>query len=196
MGRLEQLAAISSRRGARGKVRKEWRDKFQAQSEKIKELEIKLAQAVGAIDVLRGRGLPGVFRARGTHDAGTTYAYGDVVAFNGSSWLAVEDNPGDLPGRGWQLVASCGSRGSRGPRGERGAAAPGLSSISFDSENWTVTTRLSDGSLGPVFPLCLLGEVSLDRANYAVCFRALDGSKFEFSLRGLFEQFYSEVHGG
>ena len=59
------------------------------------------------------------FTLRGTWDAAETYAAGDVVALNGSSFVARSDEPGPCPGGGWQLWAS---RGSRGAPGERGAA--------------------------------------------------------------------------
>jgi hypothetical protein len=70
-----------------------------------------------------------------------------------------------------------------------------LSGIGFDPQSLSVTTRLSDGSLGPQLPLCLLGEVTLDRSTYSICFKANDGSEMKFSLRGLFEQFFDEMKG-
>jgi hypothetical protein len=86
----------------------------------IRELELKLAECVGAINVLRtGKNL----RVRGTFDEGARYEQLDVVAFNGSSFVALEDRPGRCPGPNWQLLASAGRRGERGsvgPRGERG----------------------------------------------------------------------------
>ena len=43
-------------------------------------MELKLAEAIGALDVLRGKGAPGSFNIRGTFDADTVYSYLDVVA--------------------------------------------------------------------------------------------------------------------
>jgi hypothetical protein len=43
-----------------------------------------------------------------------------VVAFNGSEWRAMVDDPGPLPGPGWML----GAKGARGKRGERGPPGP------------------------------------------------------------------------
>jgi hypothetical protein len=40
---------------------------------KIKNLELGLAQANGALDVLRGKGVPGCFHVKGTFDARSTY---------------------------------------------------------------------------------------------------------------------------
>jgi HK97 family phage portal protein len=61
-------------------------------------------------------------RARGLYSATEAYAALDVVAFNGSEWRAVRDDPGPLPGDGWMLGAK-GSRGKRGPAGEVRAQA-------------------------------------------------------------------------
>jgi hypothetical protein len=80
-----------------------------------------LAEAIGALDVLRGKGIPGGLNIRGTYNAGVTYIYGDVVMHGGSSWVATRDRPGP----GWQLLASVGKRGLRGERGPAGA--PGMS---------------------------------------------------------------------
>jgi hypothetical protein len=71
-----------------------------------------------------------------------------------------------------------------------------LSRISFDPQNLSVTTRLSDGSPGPTLPLCLLGEISIDRSAYAICFKANDGTMLRLSVRPLFEQFHTEISGG
>ena len=77
------------------------------------------------------------------------------------------------PGTDWQLLASRGSRGDRGlkgergligPSGERGAAAPTIHAWKIERERYVATPVMSDGSDGP--PL---------------------------ELRGLFEQFFSEV---
>jgi hypothetical protein len=88
---------------------------------RIKALELQLAEARGALNVLRGKEAPGSFNVRGTFDPDTVYNYLDVVAFNGSSWIATRDRPGDLPGPGWQLLSSAGKRGPRGEPGPPGA---------------------------------------------------------------------------
>jgi hypothetical protein len=76
-------------------------DLIEPRLKKIDALELRLAEARGAIDVLRGRGAPGAFRVRGTFDGATTYSYLDVVMHGGSSWVATRDRPGELPGSGW-----------------------------------------------------------------------------------------------
>jgi hypothetical protein len=121
------------------------------------------------------------------------------AAFNGSSWVATRDRHADVPGPGWQLLASAGKRGPRGERGPigyTGADAPRWTSISFDAKRMSFTTRMSDGSLGPEvsFHLILAG-VDVDPATYSVNFKMLDGSELKFSLRGLFEQFFHELKG-
>jgi hypothetical protein len=77
--------------------------------------------------------------------------------------------PGSLR-LGWQLIASQGKRGvagekgERGPRGDAGASGATILGWKIERERYVATPVMSDGSEGP--PL---------------------------ELRGLFEQFFSEV---
>jgi len=117
------------------------------------------------------------FTLRGTYTRDEKYKYLDVVIINGSSFVALEDNPGPCPDSGdWHLLASRGSRGQRGEsgargipglRGERGAAAPAIQSWMIDRVRYTVTPMMSDGSIGSTL-----------------------------ELRGLFEQFQLETNKG
>jgi hypothetical protein len=114
------------------------------------------------------------FTVRGTYDGNEAYKHFDVVMINGSSFVALKDNPGPCPDSGeWHLLASRGSRGQRGAegargimglRGERGAAAPTIQSWMIDRARYTVTPIMSDGSIGS-----------------------------SLELRGLFEQFFTET---
>jgi hypothetical protein len=102
-------------------------NKLAAQVKRIDELELRLATAIGSIDVLRGGGVPGSLHIRGTYDPDTVYNHLDVVAFNGASWVARKDCPGDLPGPHWQLLSAVGKRGPRrepGPPGTPGKRFP------------------------------------------------------------------------
>lgn len=87
-------------------------------------------------------------RIRGTFDASAQYGANDIVALNGSSFVALRDAPGECPGEGWQLVASAGRRGQKGQDGERGErglkgeqGARGASIIagSFDADTMRMT---------------------------------------------------------
>jgi hypothetical protein len=113
------------------------------------------------------------FTVRGTFNETAEYHRLDVVALNGGSFIALKDAPGPCPGSGWQLIASQGKRGVAGEKGERGSPGPkgdpGLSGATIsgwkiDRARYVATPVMSDGSEGP--PL---------------------------ELRGLFEQFFSEV---
>ena len=95
------------------------------------------------------------------------------VALNGGSFIALKDAPGPCPGPGWQLIASQGKRGAAGEKGERGPPGPrgdaGASGVTIrdwkiDRARYVATPVMSDGSEGP-----------------------------QLELRGLFEQFFSEV---
>jgi hypothetical protein len=105
-------------------------------------------------------------RVCGTYDPDTKYRLLNIVALNGSSFIAKRDDPGPCPGEGWQLLASAGRTGGRGERGERGPAGldgrgikgePGTSIVGWDVDqgSYTATPRMSDGTCGP--PLELRG---------------------------------------
>jgi hypothetical protein len=81
------------------------------------------------------------FTVRGTYSGNVEYRCFDVAMVNGSSFVALKNNPGACPGDDWHLLASRGSRGSRGERGpvglggvkgERGEAAPTIRSWELD----------------------------------------------------------------
>jgi hypothetical protein len=63
-----------------------------------------------------------VGEAKGLFDPAAEYLARDVVALNGSAFMAKIDNPGECPGEGWMLLAQRGKRGDKGDRGERGTA--------------------------------------------------------------------------
>jgi hypothetical protein len=88
---------------------------------------------------------------RGAWKGGIDYATLDVVAFNGGSWVALQDAPGACPGDGWQLLASQGKAGKQGPDGQRGERgypgppAPAPTSLAVDDAG-ILTLTLADGS--------------------------------------------------
>jgi hypothetical protein len=106
-------------------------------------------------------------RVCGTYREGETYAYLDIVALNGGSFIARADNPGPCPGDGWQLIASAGRAGKPGPNGERGEkgerglpgqAGPKILGWRIDSERYCAMPLLSDGTEGPPLELRPLFE--------------------------------------
>src|SRR5262249_8422949 len=69
------------------------------------------ARAPGADDwVLIARGGSDAITPQvlGTYQEDVEYHRLDIVALNGSSFIARRDNPGPCPGEGWQLLASAG----------------------------------------------------------------------------------------
>jgi hypothetical protein len=98
-------------------------------------------------------------RVRGTFDLKTNYVSNDVVACNGASFVARQDNPGPCPGPGWQMIAA---QGKRGVAGERGKDAPRIVGWVVDRAAYTVAPRFSDNSLGPVLELRELFAPSQD----------------------------------
>ena len=91
-------------------------------------------------------------RACGLYSATEAYRAMDVVAFNGSEWRAVRDDPGPLPGDGWVLGAKgsrgkpgeAGPKGEKGDRGERGEA--GLGIVAAQVRGWSLFLVCTDGS--------------------------------------------------
>lgn len=58
----------------------------------------------------------------GTFNPDAPYQALDVVQHDGGAWLARQDDPGPIPGDGWQMICSRGSRGKPGDPGPKGAA--------------------------------------------------------------------------
>ena len=101
---------------------------------------------------------------RGTYDS---HARLDVVALNGSSFIARKDKPGACPGEDWQLIVSAGKQGRPGPPGPRGecgskggpgAPAPTILAWKIDRECYRVTPIMSDASEVPAIEMRALFE--------------------------------------
>jgi hypothetical protein len=109
-------------------------------------------------------------RVCGTYSADATYQALDLVMRESSSFIATRDDPGPCPGDGWQMIAcggkrgAAGAKGERGPKGDAGASGVTIRDWKIDRARYVATPVMSDGRDGP--PL---------------------------ELRGLFEQFFSEV---
>lgn len=88
------------------------------------------------------------FSVCGTWSADGDYRAFDVVALNGSSFVARYDVPGVCPGDGWQLLASrgktgaMGSRGDQGERGYPGPPGPTVAALELD-DNGLLTLQLN-----------------------------------------------------
>jgi hypothetical protein len=124
-----------------------------------------LAEVVGTVAAeLRGefaKALAGLRAQRslevtGTYNGSVRYRALDVVALNGASFAAKQDDPGPCPGDGWQLVASQGKRGAAGADGrdgKNGKDAPKITSWLINRESYSVIPIMSDGSRGPPLEL-------------------------------------------
>jgi hypothetical protein len=101
---------------------------------------------------------------RGTYCESEAYGQLDIVALNGSAFVARADDPGPCPGDGWQLIASAGRAGKPGPKGERGErglpsqAGPKILGWQIDPERYQAKAVMSDGGEGPVLELRPLFE--------------------------------------
>jgi len=114
-------------------------------------------------------GTPGIdgkgFRPAGDWALQTLYQSGDVVSYQGSSFLAVQHNAGRIPGHGkkvWQLLAKRGADGADGlgRRGRAGVAG------SDGSDSFTVDgTFDSTASIGQPMYVTLSGPFELANAS-------------------------------
>jgi len=87
------------------------------------------------------------------------YSALNIVALNGSSFIARTDDRGPCPGDGWQLISTTGRWGQQGPRGERGLPGrPSIDNWRIDPERYRATPLMSDGSEGPTLELRPLFE--------------------------------------
>ena len=88
------------------------------------------------------------FRVRELWSIDKDYQALDVVALNGSAFVARVDNPGPCPGSGWQLLSARGKTGKTGDRstvkGDRGPPGPSVVSMSVDGEGLLTLTN-ADG---------------------------------------------------
>jgi hypothetical protein len=84
------------------------------------------APGTGADWQLLARGGSDAFRPqlRGTYSAENKYRCLDIVARDGSSFIARRDCSGACPGEDRQLLAGAGPSGPQGPQGEKGESGP------------------------------------------------------------------------
>jgi hypothetical protein len=96
---------------------------------------------------------------RGLYDAEREYGTGDVVASNGSGWVALRDATNIDPGTSdaWALIAKQGRVGRQGERGEQGLrgaqgdrGAPAASIAHMSVEDSTLVVEMSDGEIKTV----------------------------------------------
>lgn len=63
---------------------------------------------------------------RGAYNGATAYGYGDLVTYNGASYVATGDTTGNLPTDAayWQIISAKGDTGDEGPQGPIGLTGP------------------------------------------------------------------------
>lgn len=77
------------------------------------------AAGVNGVDGVDGSQGPKGANWRGAYDGGTAYLVDDLVSYNGSAYICIEDSTGNLPTSEtyWSLFASRGDQGLQGPEG-------------------------------------------------------------------------------
>jgi hypothetical protein len=132
---------------AASEMAREMDQRFKALEERIAALPLK--EGPPGKDGETGKeGPPGPgWVPKGTWMAGQAYAALDVVVWKGSGWVAMVDNPGEIPGPGWQMFAQKGSGGPQGERGQQGPAGKdgiGIEALVKTDDGRTVLV-LTDG---------------------------------------------------
>jgi hypothetical protein len=100
------------------------------------------------------RGPPGrEWEHKGTYNPDGWYTRSDVVVLRGTSYVAIDDSPGECPGPGWRMVAQA-QKGATGKPGKQGKAgdpgppgpvgAPGISISWRGAFELGQTYRLND----------------------------------------------------
>jgi hypothetical protein len=93
---------------------------------------------------------------RGTYSPTEKYRALDVVTLDHGWFVAKHDDPGEIPGSGWQSgpVGKRGEKGVPGPRGEKGdAGRPAPHWIGVKLDGYDLVALMSDGTIGPKFSL-------------------------------------------
>jgi hypothetical protein len=112
-------------------------------------------------------------RVRGTFAEAESYRQHDIVTRNGNSYIARKDQPGTLPGAGWQQLSMVGRTGSKGERGYSGERGPqGESGATFlcwkiDKRNYVAIPLMTNGKEGPRLYLRELFEQYHNETNQA-----------------------------
>lgn len=95
---------------------------------------------------------------KGTWNNTTQYYKNNLVFFNGSTFIALQDNVGKEPPRNrtessayWSLFAEKGARGERGERGEKGADGKDGTGVNIIGELRSENDRPSTGSPGDAY---------------------------------------------
>jgi len=113
---------------------------------------------------------------RGAFAVHKKYTRFDVIEYDGSSFVAIRDNPG-IPGDdGWQLVSRSGRRGPAGevgPRGRKGEKgekgdSPEIVSWHLERKTYRAFPVFADGKMGPELNLRPLFEQFVEETNHAV----------------------------
>ena len=77
----------------------------------------------------------------GTFAEDVDYSANDIVMRDGSSFVALRNNPGECPGEGWQLWAGRGKTGKMGPsiKGDPGRDAAEIVALYRDGDDIVLT---------------------------------------------------------
>ncbi len=107
---------------------------------------------------------------QGTWNSGTTYALGDAVSYNGSSYISlVAGNLGfqpDISNVKWALLAQAGATGAQGPQGVQGVSGP----------TGPTGPTGATGPAGSGGPRIFIASVILGQANSTTEFFSLNSS--------------------
>jgi hypothetical protein len=90
----------------------------------------------------------------------------DIVALDGTAFIAKKNARGICPGSEWQMISRQGRQGKRGEsitgrrgeKGDKGGPGPSIHSWQLDPKRYRVSPLWSDGEVGPMRELRRLFE--------------------------------------
>jgi hypothetical protein len=139
-----------------------------------------------------------VNRFEGTWDSGTSYLTGDIVAYLGSTWLAIDPSTNVTPveGADWTLIAGAGTNGSNGQGVPTGGSTNQVLAKTSGTDFATAWVSPSTGGVLTSVSYTTTNKSStsttladIDATNLAVTFTAPASGKVIVRLTGLHGHF-------
>ena len=116
------------------------------------------------------------YLSKGAYSSSTQYEKNDVVTYQGSSYVSLQNTQGNAPTNTtyWQLLASKGDTGATGETGQTGATGNGISSVaktgtSGNVDTYTITYTNGTTTTFDVTNANVVNEISSGSGNTYSC---------------------------
>jgi len=116
------------------------------------------------------------YLSKGAYSSSTQYEKNDVVTYEGSSYVSLQNTKGNAPTNTtyWQLIAEKGTKGDTGATGQTGPTGNGISSVTKTStssnvDTYTITYTNGTTTTFDVTNANVVNEVSSGSGNTYSC---------------------------